>query len=102
MGYLVCDRCDSYYELRSGESPDDFEDKCDCDGRFIYVENLDDTIKEDFSNLPIITCPSCGTINHQDAETCRSCNTYLKPIIFIEGDRTSKNMGIFNKIFRKK
>ena len=102
MGYLICDRCDSYYELQLGESPDDFVDKCDCDGRFIYVENLDDTIKEKFSDTPIITCPSCGTINHQDTETCRTCRTYLKPIISLEADKTTKTMGLFDKFFRKK
>ena len=102
MGYLVCDRCDSYYELLPGESPDDYYDKCECDGRLIYVKNLDNAIEEDFRNTTIITCPSCGTINHQDAESCRSCNTYLKPIISLERDKTSKTMGIFDKIFRKK
>jgi ribosomal protein L40E len=102
MGYLVCERCDNYYELRPGESPDDFVDKCDCDGQFIHVENLDETIEKEFSDIPIITCPSCGSINYQEVETCRSCNTYLKPIIAPEGHKTSKTKGIFDKIFHKK
>ncbi len=41
MGYLICGKCKSYYKLQSGESAKDFVDKCDCDGKLRYVENLD-------------------------------------------------------------
>ena len=41
MGYLICGRCKSYYELQSGESPKKFVDKCDCGGKLRYVKNLD-------------------------------------------------------------
>ena len=30
MGYLVCDKCRGYYKLEPDESPDDFEDECEC------------------------------------------------------------------------
>lgn len=41
MGYLICSKCKSYYKLQSGESPNDFMDKCDCGGKIRYIENLD-------------------------------------------------------------
>jgi hypothetical protein len=39
-GYLVCDKCNSYYKLESGESVDDFEDVCDCGGHLVYKESI--------------------------------------------------------------
>ncbi len=41
MGYLICGKCKSYYELQPGESPKDFVSECDCGGKLRYVENLD-------------------------------------------------------------
>lgn len=41
MGYLICTKCKSYYELQSGESAKDFVQKCHCGGKLRYVENLD-------------------------------------------------------------
>lgn len=41
MGYLKCEKCGGYYELQKGESPDDFQDKCECGGNLNYVESLD-------------------------------------------------------------
>lgn len=40
MGYLVCDKCKGYYLLKEGESPDDFDLKCDCGGNLHYTENI--------------------------------------------------------------
>jgi hypothetical protein len=39
-GYMVCDKCQGYYKLQPGESPDDF-DQCDCGGNLKYVETID-------------------------------------------------------------
>ena len=39
-GYLVCDKCNSHYKLESGESPDDFEDTCDCGGHLVYQDSI--------------------------------------------------------------
>ena len=39
--YLVCTRCNGYYELEDGESPDDFE-LCQCGGDLILVQNIND------------------------------------------------------------
>ena len=40
IGYLVCQKCNGYYKLEEGESPDDFTDKCECGGHLEYKENL--------------------------------------------------------------
>lgn len=40
MSYIVCDKCGGYYELQPGESPEDFESKCECKGNLKYVQNL--------------------------------------------------------------
>ena len=41
MGYLICGKCKSYYELQSGESVKDFARECKCGGKLRYVENMD-------------------------------------------------------------
>lgn len=41
VGYLICGKCKSYYELQPGESPKDFVNECGCGGKVRYVENLD-------------------------------------------------------------
>lgn len=41
VGYLICGKCKSYYELQSGDSVKDFARECDCGGKLRYVENLD-------------------------------------------------------------
>ena len=33
--YLVCNKCGGYYELQSGESPKDFDTKCECGGHLV-------------------------------------------------------------------
>jgi len=43
MGYLKCDKCRGYYELKPGESPDDFSE-CECGGNLEYVESLSQPI----------------------------------------------------------
>ena len=40
MGYLNCEKCNGFYELKEGESPKDF-DKCQCVGELRYVETAD-------------------------------------------------------------
>ncbi|MDO9043723.1 MAG: hypothetical protein Q7U35_00265 [Methanobacteriaceae archaeon] len=39
-GYLVCDKCNSYYKLESGEAADDFEDTCECGGHLVYKDSI--------------------------------------------------------------
>lgn len=65
MGYLICDKCQGYYELQPGESPDDFL-KCECGGNLKYIEKeeinkeepkvKEDAKKEDSDKY----CPTCG------------------------------------------
>ena len=43
MGYLICDSCNRYYELQSGESPYDFNLKCDCGGKLVYSDELNNS-----------------------------------------------------------
>lgn len=45
-GYLVCEKCNSYYKLQPRESPEDFTDECECGGKLRYYENIDWLLKE--------------------------------------------------------
>ena len=38
-GYLICVKCNGYYELQDGESLEDFE-SCECGGTLKYTENI--------------------------------------------------------------
>lgn len=37
--YLVCEKCGGYYELQSGESPEDFQE-CECGGKLKYSKKI--------------------------------------------------------------
>lgn len=39
-GYLVCDNCGGYYELQTGETPEDFSDECECGGKLGHYHDL--------------------------------------------------------------
>ncbi len=39
MDYLVCNKCNAYYELQPGEKPEDFNDNCSCGGKLEYTKN---------------------------------------------------------------
>jgi transcription initiation factor IIE alpha subunit len=41
MPYLICDRCNGYYELQEGESKADFQ-SCQCGGNLFYTDELED------------------------------------------------------------
>ena len=38
-GYLVCNECGSYYKLKEGELPEDYDDECDCGGKIEYKKS---------------------------------------------------------------
>ena len=38
-GYLICEKCNGYYELQEGESLEDFE-SCECGGTLKFTKNL--------------------------------------------------------------
>ncbi len=48
MGYLVCKECGDYYELKPGETANDF-DLCHCGGKLIYRKHLSSGI-DDFKD----------------------------------------------------
>ena len=52
MTYLCCDRCGMCYELKSGESPDDFDDTCDCGDKLKVYKNLKDFYKNNPADKP--------------------------------------------------
>jgi hypothetical protein len=39
-GYLVCNKCNRYYELQVDESPEDFSDQCECGGKLQYQDRF--------------------------------------------------------------
>ncbi|MDI6643456.1 MAG: hypothetical protein QME14_00230 [Methanobacteriaceae archaeon] len=45
-GYLVCFNCSGYYELKTGESPDDFEE-CECGAELHYYSDIEEFISWD-------------------------------------------------------
>lgn len=92
MGYLVCDKCEGYYELEPGESPDDFSGECECGGNLIYSESLEPSGDESGVVETTIICPHCGTENPEDRKLCQSCKRFLKPIKkHSKKDKTSKS-----------
>ena len=46
-GYLVCTKCNAYYKLQPDESPEDFNNECECGGKFKYFNNIDWLKKEE-------------------------------------------------------
>ena len=45
-GYLICEKCKRYYQLKTGESPEDFTDECECGGKLQYSETLDEIARQ--------------------------------------------------------
>ena len=101
MGYLVCEKCKSYYELQLGEKPEDFDGKCECGGELKYLETIESTDNKNMEEMEsTVTCPRCGTENPENATLCKSCKRFLKPIkaqpSFKPGQNTS-GAGLFEK-----
>ena len=38
-GFLVCNKCKSYYKLNEGEFPEDYDNECDCGGKIEYKKS---------------------------------------------------------------
>ena len=76
-GYLICYDCGGYYPLQEGESPEDFEDKCECGGQITYRENLDDDGEKDLNGSGM-SCPDCGVPNPSDSRFCLKCGKPLQ------------------------
>ena len=88
MGYLVREKCRVYYELQSGENPEDFDDLCECGGKLKYLETLGSSDKNIEEISATTLCPYCGTYNQEDAKLCKSCKRLLTEI---EWSKSSKN-----------
>jgi len=46
MPYLICEDCGNYYELKEGESSEDFQLECDCGGELEYYPTKYDYYKK--------------------------------------------------------
>ena len=66
MPYLVCTKCRGYYQLQEGESPDDFQDKCQCGGDLEYMESLSMDFMEEKED----------TDSFQDIESSQNSNDF--------------------------
>lgn len=75
MGYLICDECNGYYELKPGETIVDFEN-CDCGGKLRYAETIDGVSPKYKQTKDI--CPKCGVENPAGATFCASCGSEMK------------------------
>jgi hypothetical protein len=51
MGYLVCNKCGVCFELKEGESTDDFYLTCECGGKFKYKESTNSYNKSDLDKI---------------------------------------------------
>jgi len=110
MVYLICDKCNGYYELQEGESFKDFTNECRCGGNLFYSEILV-VIKENLK-----TCPNCGIENPIYANFCQECGmktnsqkksadndlnnlTNYAYVIFLEKADGSPEDSVFPKFF---
>ncbi|KAF5042840.1 hypothetical protein DSECCO2_508510 [anaerobic digester metagenome] len=83
MNYLICDKCNGYYKLQHGETPEDFVLECDCGGNLKIVESLENIREEvDLNTLGI--CPSCNKATPLNANFCQSCGEKIDKIESID------------------
>ncbi|WP_414469143.1 hypothetical protein [Methanobacterium sp. ACI-7] len=50
-GYLICNKCGGYYELKEGELPEDYDLNCECGGKIEYKKSLQSDIKFNFDRV---------------------------------------------------
>ena len=92
MTCLVCENCNGYYELQSGESPEDF-DLCPCGGKLVLMNSLLD--QDSKSSRNTLKCYSCGEINPEESKFCLSCGKNL-----IKKNKINKKTSIKNLDYR--
>ncbi|MDP3035690.1 MAG: zinc ribbon domain-containing protein [Methanobacteriaceae archaeon] len=92
MAYLVCENCKGYYELQSGESPEDF-DLCPCGGKLVLMNSLLDQDSKNSQNT--LKCYSCGEINPEESKFCLSCGKKI-----IKKNKINKKTSIKNLDYR--
>ncbi len=89
MGYLECENCGGSYELKKGEYPEDFSDKCECGGNLNYYKYSN--FRENFKFTPPLNgnqCPHCGFNNKVNAKFCKQCGKKMeKGLIQVFNDK---------------
>lgn len=96
MGYLICEKCEGYYELQKGEAADDFQ-SCACGGKLKYVKNLDESILKSDKSKKMSKCAYCGAENVNNDKFCGSCGKPLNMTVIPSKDaseinKTNKNI----------
>lgn len=92
LGYLICNECEGYYELESGETPENFSNECECGGKLRYADNLPKTEEKQQPRMkPISEYEKTDNINpntsYQQQEIYREKSPILAVILsfFIPG-----------------
>ncbi|KUK72734.1 MULTISPECIES: zinc ribbon domain-containing protein [Methanobacterium] len=81
MAYLECDKCGGQYQLEENESPEDFDETCECGGKLKYVTSSDRIHRTKIlSNInnPGVPCPYCDYKNKSNAKFCKQCGKKLE------------------------
>jgi hypothetical protein len=68
MGYLICEKCEGYYELQEGESQEDFE-QCHCGGKLKYSDSLHDAYVKPSENTGKV---STETVKNESSKQTRN------------------------------
>lgn len=94
MGYLKCDKCDGYYKLQEGESPEDFV-SCECGGKLRSVtDSL--TKNHEIVNNQINFCPNCGNKIKLSSDFCKNCGKQIKQANINQNEKICSNCGSIN------
>ena len=88
MDYLICNKCKGSYELQPGESPEDFDLKCDCGGKLEFVNEI---------NIPKqVTYEPAIEFSKKDLELIENIRSYRSEKAII------RTLGDENEILKKK
>lgn len=78
MAHLICEKCGGHYELKEGESPDDFV-SCQCGGSLKYVQDFNMHFDDELDPINEFTiCPNCGAEILSGEKFCKSCKNASK------------------------
>lgn len=91
-GYLVCDDCGGYYELKREESPQDFE-ACECGGKLKHTKKLE-TIPEDTDETNDKS-NTADTISEEDTDNADTVKVSETEVTADTGDETAKDSKVF-------
>jgi len=91
-GYLVCDDCGGYYELKPEESPQDFV-ACECGGKLKHTKKLE-TIPEE-NEVTNDKSNTADTILEEDTDNLDTVKVSETELTADNGDETAKNSKVF-------